>query len=116
MKLVNDNGMIAVSNKVIAAVAGSAAAACFGVRGMTETSVRDGIVRLLRGEQMTKGVCVTPSEDGGSVDLELHIAVGPGVNIMAAGASIIAEVRYHVERQTGFRTGRITVCVDGVKA
>ena len=108
MKLVNDNGMIAVSNKVIAAVAGSAAAACFGVRGMTETSVW--------GEQMTKGVCVTPSEDGGSVDLELHIAVGPGVNIMAAGASIIAEVRYHVERQTGFRTGRITVCVDGVKA
>ena len=64
MKLENNNGIIAVSNKVIAAVAGHAATACFGVKGMTETSVKDGIVRLLKGEQMTKGVFVSPSEDG----------------------------------------------------
>lgn len=116
MKLVNDYGTIAVSNRVIAAVAGNAASACFGVKGMTETSVKDGIVRLLHREHMTKGVFVTPSEDGSSVDIELHIAVDPGVNLMAAGESIITEVRYNVEQQTGFKTGKITVCVDGIKA
>ena len=110
MKLVNENGTIAVSNRVIAAIAGNAASACFGVKGMTETSVKDGIVRLL------KGVFVTPSADGVCVDIELHIAVDPGVNLTAAGESIITEVRYNVERQTGFKTGKITVCVDGVKA
>ncbi|MEA4919772.1 MAG: Asp23/Gls24 family envelope stress response protein [Clostridiaceae bacterium] len=116
MKLENEKGTIAVSNRVIAAVAGNAASACFGVKGMTETSVKDGIVRLLKREQMTKGVFVTPSEDGMSVDIELHIAVDPGVNIAAVGGPIIAEVRYNVERQTGFKTGNISVCVDGIKA
>ncbi|MBE6994570.1 MAG: Asp23/Gls24 family envelope stress response protein [Ruminococcaceae bacterium] len=116
MKLENELGSVAVSNRVIASVAGSAATACFGVKGMTEDSVRDGIVRLLKREQMTKGVVVTPTQDGSAVDLELHIAVDPGVNAAAAADSIIAEVRYNVERQTGLRTGQITVCIDAVKA
>lgn len=115
MKLQNENGTIAVSNRVIASVAGNAATACFGVKGMTETSMKDGLVRLLKREQMTKGVFVTPSEDGLSVNIELHIAVDPGVNIAAIGGPIISEVRYNVERQTGFKTGEITVCVDGIK-
>lgn len=116
MKLENQNGTIAISNRVIASVAGSAATACFGVKGMTETSVKDGIVRLLKGEQMTKGVFVSPSADGHSVDVELHIAVDPGVNIAAVSEPIIAEVRYNVERQTGLKAGQITICVDAVRA
>lgn len=116
MKLENNSGTIAVSNRVIAMVAGHAATACFGVKGMTETSVKDGIVRLLKGEQMAKGVVVSPSEDGSKVDIELHIAVDPAVNIAAIAEPIIAEVKYNVERQTGFKTGSITVCVDGIKA
>lgn len=115
MKLENDCGTIAVSNGVIAAIAAKAASACFGVKGMAETSEKDGIVRLLRGEQMRRGVIVTPTSDGSSVDIELHIAVDPGVHMMTVGESIITEVRYNVERQTGFKTGKITVCVDGIK-
>ncbi len=116
MKLENELGTVAVSNRVIASVAGSAAMACFGVKGMTEDSVKDGIVRLLKHEQMTKGVFIAPSPGGDSVDVELHIAVDPGVNMAAAADSIISEVKYNVERQTGFKTGTITVCVDAVKA
>ena len=116
IRLSTDRGLIAVDSDVYTNIAGHAATNCFGVKGMTETSVKDGIVRLLHREHMTKGVFVTPSEDGSSVDIELHIAVDPGVNLTAAGESIITEVRYNVEQQTGFKTGKITVCVDGVKA
>lgn len=116
MKITTEYGTVAVSNRVIASIAGMAASNCFGVKGMTETSARDGIVRLLRRERMTKGIFVRPSPDGLSADLELHIAVDPGVNIPAAAGSIAAEVRFNVERQTGLKTGEVTVCVDAVKA
>lgn len=116
MKLETQNGTIAVSNRVIASVAGMAASACFGVKGMTERSVRDGVSRILRREHMTKGISVCPSQDRQAADIELHIAIDPGVNITAAADSIIAEVKYNVERQTGFPVGTVTVCVDAVKA
>ncbi len=115
MRITNANGSISISNHVIAAVAGNAATSCFGVKGMTETSVKDGIVRLLKREMMTKGVFVTTDEKG-SVAIELHIAVDGGINIPAACGSIINEVKYNVENQTGLAVSGIAICVDAVKA
>ena len=96
-----------------ASIAGIAATNCFGVKGMTHTSVKDGIVYLLKREAMTKGVKVI--ERDGKIDLELHIAVDHGVIICAVGKSIIGECRYHVERQAGVPVGRIDICVDSIR-
>ena len=42
MQIKTEHGIIGISNEVISAVAGLAASSCFGVKGMTATSVKDG--------------------------------------------------------------------------
>ncbi|MCI8934475.1 MAG: Asp23/Gls24 family envelope stress response protein [Clostridiaceae bacterium] len=113
MNIATEYGTVTLEAEVAASIAGIAATNCFGVKGMTHTSVKDGIVYLLKREAMTKGVKVI--ERDGKIDLELHIAVDHGVNICAVGKSIIGEVRYHVERQAGVPVGRIDICVDSIR-
>ena len=52
--------------------------------------------------------------DNGVVNIELHIVVRHGVNIAAAGDSIISEVRYNVEEMTGIKVGNVDVFVDSL--
>lgn len=113
MKIMTEYGTVTLDADVIASIAGAAATNCFGVKGMTHTSVKDGIVYLLKREAMTKGVKVT--EKGDKIDLELHIAVDHGINIGAVCKSIISEVRYNVERLAGVPVENIDVCVDSIR-
>ena len=113
MKIMTEYGTVTLDADVIASIAGAAATNCLGVKGMTHTSVKDGIVYLLKREAMTKGVKVTEKED--KIDLELHIAVDHGINIGAVCKSIISEVRYNVERLAGVPVENIDVCVDSIR-
>lgn len=113
VKIMTEYGTVTLDADVIASIAGAAATNCFGVKGMTHTSVKDGIVYLLKREAMTKGVKVTEKED--KIDLELHIAVDHGINIGAVCKSIISEVRYNVVRLTGIKVGRVDVFVDSIR-
>ncbi len=113
VKIMTEYGTVTLDADVIASIAGAAATNCFGVKGMTHTSVKDGIVYLLKREAMTKGVKVTEKED--KIDLELHIAVDHGINIGAVCKSIISEVRYNVERLAGVPVENIDVCVDSIR-
>ena len=114
MQIKTENGIIGISNEVIAAVAGLAASSCFGVKGMTTTSVKDGLVHLLKREAMTTGVKVFESENG--VAIRLNIAVDHGLNIPAVCRSIISEVRYNVQRLTGLNVTAVDIFVDSIKA
>ena len=114
MHIETENGIINISNETVAAVAGNAASNCFGVKGMTVTSMKDGLVRLLKREAMTKGVRVIETPQGEMI-VELHIAVDHGLNIIAAGSSIINEVRYQVETVTGIQVTAVNVYVDTIK-
>ncbi|NCB05428.1 MAG: Asp23/Gls24 family envelope stress response protein [Clostridia bacterium] len=113
MRIQTDLGVIGISNEVIRAIAGDAASACFGVRGMTATSLGDGLSRLLHHGVMTKGVSVRTEDD--EVAITLHVATGDGVNIPAVSRSIISEVRYRVQEATGLRVRCIDVYVDYVR-
>lgn len=110
----NDKGSIEITNDVFTVVAGDAATNCFGVRGMAGRSVKDGIVRLLKRENMSKGVKVTFEND--KVNIDVHIIVEHGVNITAICESIINEVRYNVERVTRVTVGNVNVKVDSIMA
>ena len=114
MILNNDKGSIEITNEVFTAVAGDAATNCFGVRGMADRSVKDGIVRLLKRENMSKGVKVTFENE--AVNIDVHIIVDHGVNITAICESIINEVRYNVERVTRVKVGSVNVKVDSIMA
>lgn len=111
----NELGSIAVSNSVFTKIAGNAATGCFGVKGMAIRSMSDGLVHLLRRESMSKGVLVTPNEDG-SISIDLHIIVNQGVNIPVVGDSIVSEVRYLVTKQTGTEVKEVNVYVDSMMA
>ena len=115
MRFTTELGTIGISNSIIATIAGTAAASCFGVRGLTAKSTLDGIVHLLKRDTLSQGVTVSQGEDGGII-LELHIAIDSGVNISAICSSIIHQIRYQVERTTGLKVADVKIFVEAVKA
>ena len=109
----NEAGSIAVCNHVYTQIAGNAATKCFGVKGMAVRSVKDGLVHLLRKESMAKGVEVRTNEDL-TLTINLHIMVDQGVNIPVVANSIVSEVRYMVQKQTGTEVRDVNVFIDSM--
>ena len=114
MRMDTQNGVIGISNDVIAAVAGTAAAACFGVRALAARSALDGLVRLLMRDKQSQGVCIRSADDG--VELDLHVALDSGVNIRTTCSNLQHQVRYQVEHTCGVSVRKINVIVETVKA
>jgi len=108
-----DLGEIIIENEVIAKYAGSAAIECFGVVGMASVNVKDGIVKLLKKDNITHGVNVTMNDN--KLKINLHIIVAYGVSISAVADNLINNVRYKVEEFTGMEIDKINVSVEGVR-
>ena len=113
IKVRTDQGEITISSAVFTTITGAAATNCFGVKGMAQRSMTDGLVHLLRPEAMSKGVNVIYNEDE-SISIELHIIVENGVNIPAVCRSIMNEVRYVVNKNTGAEVRAVDVFVDSM--
>ena len=113
IKMQGKKGEISISEAVFANITGNAATNCFGVKGMAFRSMTDGLVHLLRREAMSKGVSISYHDDD-SISIELHIIVENGVNIPAVCRSIMNEVRYMVEKNTGAAVRAVDVCVDSM--
>ena len=109
----NENGSVNISASVYTDIVGTAAANCFGVKGMAARSVKDGVYHLLRKEAAGKGVRIAFHDDG-SISIDLHIMVVSGVNLSAVGQSIIEEVRYVVNKCTGTEVRAVNVYVDSM--
>ncbi len=106
-------GKIIVDEDVLAKYAGSAAVECFGVVGMASVNMKDGIVKLLKKDNIKHGVNV--SIENNKLYIELHIIVAYEVSIMAVSRNLVDKVKYKVEEFTGMEVGKIVVCVEGVK-
>ena len=113
LKFHSEQGEISVSSAAFSNITGMAATNCFGVKGMAYRSMTDGLVHLLRREAMSKGVNVIYNEDE-SISIELHIIVENGVNIPAVCRSIMNEVRYVVNKNTGAEVRAVDVFVDSM--
>ena len=108
----NAGGSVNVSTNVYTDIVGTAAANCFGVKGMAARSMADGVYHLLRKEAVGKGVKITFHDDD-SISIDLHIVVD-NVNMNAVGASIISEVRHQVRKCTGTEVRAVNVYVDSM--
>ena len=108
----NANGSVNVSTNVYTDIVGTAAANCFGVKGMAARSMADGVYHLLRKEAVGKGVKITFHDDN-SISIDLHIVVD-NVNMNAVGASIISEVRHQVKKCTGTEVRAVNVYMDSM--
>ncbi|MCI8638027.1 MAG: Asp23/Gls24 family envelope stress response protein [Coprococcus sp.] len=109
-----DLGIITVDQDVIAKCAGSVAVECFGIVGMAVVSVKDGLVKLLRKESLTKGIQVSISEDN-RISLDFHVIVAYGVSICAVADNLISNVKYKVEEFFGMSVDKINIYVEGVR-
>ena len=110
----SEYGDVLVDNNVIASIAGAVANKCYGVVGMVSKNKTDGFVNLLKPDNMTKGIKVDVKESG--IVISLHIMVEYGVNINAICDSIINNVKYKIESNTGLKITKVNVIVESVRA
>jgi uncharacterized alkaline shock family protein YloU len=109
----NKLGSIQIDPEVIAMYAGTTAVECFGIVGMAAVGMRDGLVRLLKRESLTKGINVSIQDNRISIDF--HVIVSYGVSIAAVADNLMENVRYKVEELTGMTVEKITIFVEGVR-
>jgi len=102
-----------IDPEVIARYAGSVAIECFGIVGMAMVNVKDGFVKLLRGDNLTKGVNVKINDN--KITLSFHVIVSYGVSISAVSDNLISNVKYKVEEFTGMSIEKINIFVEGVR-
>ena len=113
-KMNTELGEVLIDPEVIAKYAGTTACECFGIVGMAAVSMRDGLVKLLKKDSLSKGIEVTIDENN-EIDIEFHIIIAYGVNISTVAENIISNVRYKVEAYTGMTVKKIRIFVEGVR-
>ena len=106
-------GNISIDNEAIAQYAGSVAMECFGVVGMAGINMRDGLVKLLKLDSMTRGINVMVRNN--KLVINFHIIVAYGVSILAVSNNLISNVKYKVEEFTGIEIEKINIFAEGVK-
>lgn len=106
-------GAIRIDNEVIAQYAGSVAVECFGIVGMAGVSMKDGLVRLLKKDNLTRGINVTIHNN--KITLDFHVIVAYGVSILAVSDNLVNNVKYKVADTTGIQIEKINIFVEGVR-
>ena len=106
-------GNISIDNEVIAQYAGSVAMECFGIVGMAGINVKDGQVKLLKMDSITRGINVSIKNN--KLTLNFHVIVAYGVSILAVTDNLISNVKYKVEEFTGIEIEKINIFVEGVR-
>ena len=106
-------GNIAIDNEVIARYAGSVAMECFGIVGMAGINMKDGLVKLLKMDSITRGINVSIKNN--RLTLNFHVIVAYGVSIIAVSDNLISNVKYKVEEFTGIEIEKINIFVEGVR-
>ena len=114
-KLSTNMGNVYIDNNVIAKCAGTAAVECFGIVGMAMVSMKDGLVKLVKREYISKGVNVTVDENN-DITIDFHVIVAYGVNISTIADNLVSNVKYKVEDFTGMEIDKINIYVEGVRA
>jgi uncharacterized alkaline shock family protein YloU len=110
----SENGTVSLDESVVAQCAGMTALDCFGIVGMGIVSVKDGIVKMLKRDSISKGIDVEIDENG-DISIELHIIVAYGVSIKAVTDNLMESIKYKVEDFTSLKVSKINVFVEDVR-
>ena len=76
-------------------------------------NVKDGLVKLLKGDNLTRGVNVQINDN--KITLSFHVIVAYGVSISAVSDNLMSNVKYKVEEFTGMTIEKINIFVEGVR-
>jgi len=113
IRVENEIGTIDINSDVVATIAGASAIECYGLVGMASRSTTNGIVNLLKRENLSKGVNIKMEEEGISIDLYVIIQFGTKISVVAE--NIIELVKYNVENQTGLKVLNVNLHIEGVR-
>lgn len=109
----NKYGEVVIDAEVIAKYAGAIAIESFGIIGMAGISMKDGLVKLLKKDNLTHGINVVVEDN--MIQIDFHVIVAYGVSISAVAENLIENVKYQVEQFTGAQVSKINIYVQGVR-
>ncbi len=112
-KIKNDKGTIFIEDTVLATIAGLSAIECYGLVGMSSRNAADGLVELLRKDNLKRGVKICTDDD--KITIDLYIVVQFGTKISVVANNIIDKVKYNIENLTGMKVEKININVEGVR-
>jgi uncharacterized alkaline shock family protein YloU len=106
-------GRIEISPQAIATVAGEAVLRCYGVVGMANKNLIDGIADLLAPDRWGRGVDVRVRE--GKVSVDLYVIVQYGTRISEVAHGVMHGVQYALEQALGVPVAEVNVHVQGLR-
>jgi uncharacterized alkaline shock family protein YloU len=112
-KITNKIGEIYISDDVLANIAGLASIECYGLVGMASKNAKDGLVELLKRDNLSKGVKITT--EGDDIIVDLYVIVKFGTKISTVADNIISKVKYTLESITGLKVKKVNINIQGVR-
>lgn len=106
-------GRIEISPQAIATLAGEAVLRCYGVVGMANKNLIDGIADLLQPERWNRGVDVHVRE--GAVVVDLYVVIQYGTRISEVAHGVMHQVKYALEQALGVPVAQVNVHVQGLR-
>ena len=106
-------GRIEVSPKAIASIASEAVLSCYGVVGMSATTLRDGIAEILQVGSYHRGVKVDVAN--GKIVIDLYVVIEYGTRISEVAQNVTESVKFAVESALGMAVAQVNVHVQGLR-
>ncbi|MCI0394366.1 MAG: Asp23/Gls24 family envelope stress response protein [Chloroflexi bacterium] len=105
-------GNIDISRTAVATIANRAVNQCYGVVGMANKGLVDGLTNILSRDNR-RGIEVTVEDDG--IVIDVAVIVEYGTRIRAVAESIQNTVKFHVEKALGMPVKAVNVYVHGLR-
>lgn len=105
-------GVIDISTTAVTTIANQAVNQCYGVVGMANKNLANGIANLLSRDSK-RGIDVTI--ENGAISVDVYVIVEYGVRIRAVAESIQHTVKFHVEKALGMPVSEVNVFVQGLR-
>ena len=105
-------GQVEVSPRAIAAIAGQAVLESYGVVGMANRNIRDGIAEILPGSHYRRGIDVRLVDH--EITIDLYVVIQYGTRISEVANGLINRVKFSVEKALGIPVKHVRVHVQGL--
>lgn len=114
IELNTTDGLVTITNDVIATIAGGAAVECYGIVGMaSKNQIKDGISEILRKENFARGVLVRQEDD--HLHIDMYIIVSYGTKISEVAHNVQSQVKYTLSKSLGLSIDSVNIYVQGVR-
>jgi len=105
-------GRIEISPNAIASLAGQSVLECYGVVGMANKNLRDGIAEVLSRGNLKRGIDVKVIEH--QVYIDLYVVIQYGTRISEVAHGIMNRTKFTIEKALGLPVAQVNVHVQGL--